>query len=54
MGMQFTLHRPMAVRQKLSSAPIHVLPAMTILPHVCDPVVDAKSCSSLQPAADHI
>jgi hypothetical protein len=40
--------------QKLCTAAIHALRPMTIIPQVCDPVFDAESRSSLQPAADHI
>ena len=40
--------------QKLYNAPIQALRSMTVVPQVCDPVVDAESRSSLQPAADHI
>jgi len=40
--------------QKLCPAAIHALRPMTIIPKVWDPVMDAESRSSLQPAADHI
>ena len=39
---------------KICNAPIQAAPSLTTAPQVCDPVVDAESRSSLQPAADHI
>ena len=40
--------------QKLYNAPIQAVPSVTVVPQLCDPVVDAESRSSLQPAGDRI
>ena len=40
--------------QKSYNAPIQPVPSTTVVPQLCNPVVDAESRSSLQPAADRI